>query len=115
MERLTDKNWRSLDPADCCGDAAYCDRECNYDPEHAKECNTMKMYRRLAEYEDTGLEPDEIVRGPYMCAFYSNRRCNLDGDWCSEGPGCPYEISGDAAREIAKEFNKHQRKGDRNE
>lgn len=27
----------------------------------------------------------------YGCVFYCNRKCNLDGDWCAEGPGCPWE------------------------
>lgn len=61
IERLTDKDWRNLSPADCCGAAAYCDRECRYDPEHAKECDTLKRYRRLAAYEDCGLEPEEVA------------------------------------------------------
>lgn len=34
----------------------------------------------------------EIISGyDFGCIFYANRKCNLDGDFCSEGPGCPYE------------------------
>lgn len=27
------------------------------------------------------------------CVFYQNRQCRLDGDFCAEGPGCPWEIT----------------------
>lgn len=50
-------------------------------------------FHRLAAYEDTGLDPDEITVNPYPCVFYCNRRCNLDDDWCIEAPGCPNELS----------------------
>lgn len=51
---------------------------------------------KLATYEDTGLEPEEItVNADNRCVFYCNRRCNLDGDWCVEGPGCPMEVGPD--------------------
>ncbi len=54
-----------------------------------------KAIDRLAAYEDTKLEPDEIVsvQEEPLCVFYSNRHCNLDGDFCSEGPACPQEMS----------------------
>ena len=44
---------------------------------------------RLKRYEDTGLMPMDITPEKPACVFYSNRRCNLNGDWCAEGPGCP--------------------------
>ena len=59
-----------------------------------------KALLRLAAYEDTGLGPDEITTEPYGCAFYCNRKCNLDGDWCAEGPGCPYEIKAETAKHL---------------
>lgn len=38
------------------------------------------------------VEPWEIISGyDFGCIFYANRKCNLDGDFCPEGPGCPYE------------------------
>lgn len=38
------------------------------------------------------IEPWEIISGyDFGCIFYANRKCNLDGDFCAEGPGCPYE------------------------
>ena len=57
---------------------------------------------RLKRYEDTGLMPMDITPEKPACVFYSNRRCNLNGDWCAEGPGCPWEIdSGIAMRLLA--------------
>lgn len=55
---------------------------------------------RLAAYEDTGLEPEEITTEPYGCVFYCNRKCNLDGDFCAEGPGCPHEINAETAKHL---------------
>ena len=56
-----------------------------------------ELRERLRDYEDTGLEPEEITTGKAACVFYCNRRCNLDGDWCPEGPGCRWELSPEAA------------------
>lgn len=57
---------------------------------------------RLKRYEDTGLMPMDITPEKPACVFYSNRRCNLNGDWCAKGPGCPWEIdSGIAMRLLA--------------
>lgn len=55
---------------------------------------------RLAAYEDTGLEPEEITTEPYGCVFYCNRKCNLYGDFCAEGPGCPDEIGAEAVKHL---------------
>lgn len=52
---------------------------------------------RLAAYEDTGLMPEEITTEKPACVFYCNRRCNLNDDWCHEGPGCLQELSAEAA------------------
>lgn len=57
-------------------------------------------WERLAAYEDTGLEPEEITTEPYGCVFYCNRKCNLDGDFCAEGPGCPHEINAETAKHL---------------
>lgn len=55
---------------------------------------------RLAAYEDKGLLPDEITTEPYGCVFYCNRKCNLNDDFCAEGPGCPWELSAEAAKHL---------------
>ena len=61
------------------------------------QCNAEMTARDglvlLGKYMDTGLEPEEITVEPYVCVFYCNRRCNLLGDWCAEGPGCPYQLT----------------------
>ena len=63
-------------------------------------CALSECVDRLAAYEDTGLKPDEITTEPYGCVFYCNRKCNLDGDFCAEGPGCPREIDAGAAKHL---------------
>ncbi|MDO5765628.1 MAG: hypothetical protein Q4P84_08025, partial [Elusimicrobiales bacterium] len=89
-------------------DGNFCDiAMCHEDPCHYDgSCTQKRVWERLKAYEDTGLEPEEITaHADNWCAFYCNRRCNLDGDWCPEGPGCPMEISPDKAprlRELAK-------------
>ena len=67
---------------------------------------------RLAAYEDTGLEPEEITVKPHPCAFYCNRRCTLDNDWCAEGPGCQRELSAEDARRL-RELLEAERDGRR--
>ena len=57
---------------------------------------------RLKMYEDLGLGPDEITREQPSCVFYCNRKCNLDGDFCAEGPGCPQELSPADAMQLLK-------------
>lgn len=71
-----------------------------------KDCETVQgccsdgcpweeaAWERLAAYEDTGLEPDEIVsvqREPW-CVFYTNRHCNLDGDFCQGKTECQKKL-----------------------
>ena len=44
----------------------------------------------------------------FGCIFYANRKCNLDGDFCPEGPGCPYEChpsDSDRIRQLVQEHN----------
>lgn len=60
----------------------------------------VRRLDRLAAYEDTGLEPGDITPEPYGCVFYCNRKCNLDGDWCTEGPGCPNEIRAETIKHL---------------
>lgn len=69
---------------------------------NTEDSSILLAIDRLAAYEDTGLEPDEITTEPYGCVFYCNRKCNLDGDFCAEGPGCPYEIDAGAAKHLLK-------------
>lgn len=57
---------------------------------------------RLADYEDTLLEPEEITTAQPACVFYCNRKCNVDGDWCPEGPGCPWGLSPEDAARILR-------------
>lgn len=63
---------------------------------------------RLAAYEETGLMPEEITTGEVWCVFYCNRRCNLDGDWCAEGPGCPWELSPEDAMHLLELYAKQK-------
>lgn len=60
MERLTDRCWRNFDPWECCGQDYYCQRGCHDEGGCANGCIVPKLYARLARYEDTGMEPDEI-------------------------------------------------------
>ena len=34
------------------------------------------------------------------CVFYCNRKCNIDGDFCVEGPSCPKEIDAGTAKHL---------------
>lgn len=60
MERLTNplSTKCSMDPWDWCGLDNVCTRDC-FKP---TPCKIPIMARRLAEYEDIGLKPDEIAR-----------------------------------------------------
>lgn len=62
MERLTRKNWRNLDPWEKCGQDNFCKRGCHEQGGCTKGCIVPRIYDRLAAYEDTGLEPEEIKR-----------------------------------------------------
>lgn len=59
-----------------------------------------KCFKQLAAYEDIELNPEEITTEPYGCVFYCNRKCNLDGDFCAEGPGCLHEINEEVAKHL---------------
>ena len=61
MERLTVKNWRNLDPWECCDQDDYCNRECYEEGGCINGCIVPKNYAHLARYEDTGLNSEQIV------------------------------------------------------
>ena len=58
MERLTHKDLTKAcnDPWDYCGLDTVCNRDC-FKP---TPCKIPKMVHRLAEYEDTGLDPKQV-------------------------------------------------------
>ena len=74
MERLTRKSWRNLDPWETCGQDNYCKRGCHEQGGCAKGCIVPRIYARLAAYEDTGLEPQDIISAVDMakiaCALH---------------------------------------------
>ena len=61
MERLTRKNWRNLDPWEKCGQDNFCKRGCHEQGGCTKGCIVPRIYDRIAAYEDTGLEPEEVA------------------------------------------------------
>ncbi len=61
MDRLTEKAWRNLDPWECCGQDNYCKRGCHEIGGCTNGCVVPRNYVRLARYEDTDLNPDEIT------------------------------------------------------
>ena len=74
MERLTRKNWRNLDPWETCGQDNYCKRGCHEQGGCANGCIVPRSYARLAAYEDSGLEPQDIISAVDMakiaCALH---------------------------------------------
>lgn len=54
MERLTvnDLNKVCYDPWELCGMDSYCTKGCHEEGGCTKGCHILKMYRKLAEYED---------------------------------------------------------------
>lgn len=52
MSRLTEKNWRNLDPWECCGQDYYCKRGCHDEGGCNNGCIVPKIYDKLARYED---------------------------------------------------------------
>ncbi len=81
---------------DCMMDAPICPIAMAY----CFASQAVHLRDRLKMYEDTGLGPEEITTEPYGCVFYCNRKCNLDGDFCAEGPGCPREIDVETAKHL---------------
>ena len=79
-ERLTRKNWRNLDPWETCGQDNYCKRGCHEQGGCTKGCIVPRIYARLAAYEDTGLEPEEIK--VHEAAKYNAGYYHGDEDRC---------------------------------
>lgn len=54
MDRLTknDLNKVCYDPWELCGMDNHCTKDCHEEGGCTKGCNILKMYRKLAEYED---------------------------------------------------------------
>ena len=54
MERLTfnDLNKVGYDPWELCGMDEYCTKGCHEEGGCTKGCHILKMYRKLAHYED---------------------------------------------------------------
>lgn len=54
MERLTanDLNKVCYDPWELCGMGSFCKKGCHEEGGCTKGCHILKMYRKLAEYED---------------------------------------------------------------
>lgn len=77
MERLTVKNWPELTLPECYRLVGGC---LTSTPEPGFKCNgcpAPRLYVRLAQYEDTGLLPDEIdprVRKPLKAKMRRKRR-----------------------------------------
>ena len=90
MERLTDKNE---------ADAQRREYEIRLNQGYPRNI-PEERFLRLAAYEDTGLMPEEITTGRLACVFYCNRQCNLNGDFCAEGPGCPWELTPETAMRL---------------
>lgn len=65
MERLTfnDLNKVAYDPWELCGMDKHCTKCCHEDGGCAKGCHILKMYRKLAEYEDSE-EQGTLIRLP---------------------------------------------------
>ena len=80
MERLTSKYWRNLDPWEMCGQDNYCKRGCHDQGGCTKGCIAPRIYARLAVYEDTGLEPEEIK--VHEAAKYNAGYYHGDEDRC---------------------------------
>lgn len=65
MERLTvnDLNKVCYDPWELCGMDSYCKKGCHEEGGCTKGCHILKIYRKLAEYEDME-EQGKLLRLP---------------------------------------------------
>lgn len=70
MERLTvnDLNKVCYDPWELCGMDNYCKRGCREEGGCTKGCHILKMYRKLAEYEDLD-EHGQVIKLPYKISI----------------------------------------------
>ncbi len=78
MERLTRKNWRNLDPWETCGHDNYCKRGCHEQGGCTKGCIVPRIYASLAAYEDTGLEPEQVME---LKSFTQGGIHKVDDGW----------------------------------
>lgn len=80
MDRLTDECWRNLDDWECCGQDSYCKRDGFEKGGCHNGCIVPKIYHRLAKYEDTGLNPEEIttMKAEYSDTFQAHLNELLD-------------------------------------
>ena len=78
MERLTRKNWRNLDPWETCGQDNYCKRGCHEQGGCTKGCIVPRIYARLSAYEDTGLEPEQVLE---LKSFTQGGIHKIDDGW----------------------------------
>lgn len=70
MERLTvnDLNKVCYDPWELCGMDSYCAKDCHEEGGCTKGCHILKMYRKLAEYEDLE-EHGQVIKLPYKISI----------------------------------------------
>lgn len=88
MERLTDYHVGE--------NGAYMKCSGNCRGGLCENCEELeKIIDRLAAYEDTEIEPKEIVsvQEEPWCVFYTNTHCNLDGDYCQGKWECQMRLS----------------------
>lgn len=64
MERLTAKDWKELSPVICCRIASDCANQRFNNSCPRASCLLPRLYAKLAAYEDTGLQPEQI--DPYI-------------------------------------------------
>lgn len=84
MERLTDKHWRNCDPWECCGQANFCQRGCHDPGGCANGCIVLRLYARLAAYEDTGLTTEEVSDLALQVKTLETIEAMYDGLWNPE-------------------------------
>lgn len=113
MDRLTvsDLNKVCYDPWELCGMDSYCKKGCHEEGGCTKGCHILKMYRKLAEYEDLE-EQGRLLRLPcavgdavYVLAECKNIPAKLDGTlygangepgtatgyYCPHEGNCPFD------------------------
>lgn len=96
MERLTvnDLNKVCYDPWELCGMDNYCKKGCHEEGGCTKGCHILKMYRKLAEYEDLEEQnrllklPCEIKKGNTFYAIIKSKIIHLKIDDCKINPYC---------------------------
>lgn len=76
MKRLTDHSLDNYNDPGCQNCSDYCWRCCKED-DAVDDCAQRLIYNRLAAYEDTGLEPEEINSA--MCFLSTYRGADHDG------------------------------------